>query len=299
MKVKRSIIKIDEELCDGCGLCIPACPEGALEIVDGKAKVVKEGFCDGLGACLGECPLGALTIEEKVTEKYDEKGVIAHLKEIAPDRLEDHLRHLREHGGVELSRRAGGMPKPEEGTLKPAEGTRQAAEGTSKPSRASQARAVAGAGAARPQCPSSRLMQWDRPEPVSQVQGRLESQLRQWPIQLHLVSPIAPYFKNADLALIADCIPFSYANFHNDFLEGNGIAIACPKLDDISGYVEKLSQIIKVGDIRSIRVVIMEVPCCSGLVHIAREALKKVGGQMPFEVVVVGIKGELLKTAAM
>jgi len=142
-------------------------------------------------------------------------------------------------------------------------------------------------------------MQWDRPRHVAQVPVQVESQLRQWPIQLHLVSPIAPYFKNADLALVADCIPFSYANFHNDFLQGNAIAIACPKLDDISGYVEKLSQIIKVGEIRSMKVVIMEVPCCSGLVHIAREALKKAEKSITFEVVVVGIKGELLKTAAM
>jgi NAD-dependent dihydropyrimidine dehydrogenase PreA subunit len=310
VKIKRQIIRIDEELCDGCELCIPACPEGALQIIDGKAKLVKEGFCDGLGACLGDCPQGALTIEEKITDEYDEDGVIDHLKETAPERLEAHLEHLREHGGVEAGHASGavaGDPRDSGATdpARTAEGkSANTAAGGSAPSAAGSSVNSALAdtqepGPRAPQCPSARLMQWKNEEGQGERVTSMESHLRQWPIQLHLVSPIAPYFKNADLALIADCIPFAYANFHNDFMTGNSIAIACPKLDDTSPYVEKLSQIVATGDVKSMKVVIMEVPCCSGLVQIAREALTKANKSIPFEVVVVGIKGQMLKRAAL
>lgn len=215
---KRKIIKIDEEKCDGCGLCIPSCPEGALQLIDGKAKLVKESFCDGLGACLGECPQGALTIEEREAEEYDEEGVIAHIKEKSPELLHKH--------------------EKKEGTV---------------------------------------------------------SELRQWPIQLHLVPPHAPYFQNADLILVADCIPFAYANFHAHFLKGRAIAIGCPKLDDPDAYVTKLTRILKSSDIKSLTVLHMEVPCCFGLVHIAREALGKSGKDISLEEAMVGIKGEILE----
>jgi ferredoxin len=250
-KIKRKIIKIDEEKCDGCGLCIPSCPEGALQIVNGKAKLVKENFCDGLGACLGECPQGALTIEEKEVEGYDEEGVIAHLKEKSPELLEKHLKHLKEH--------AHELPKHH-----------------------SHVKMTA--------CPSAQMLHWEKKGKKTGKRTRIQSELSQWPIQLHLVPVNAPYFQNADLILVADCVPFAYANFHNDFLKGKAIAIGCPKLDDVDAYVNKITQILTRSDIKSLKVVHMEVPCCYGLVHIAKEALSKSGKDIPFEAVVIGIK---------
>jgi len=253
---KRKIIKIDEEKCDGCGLCLPSCPEGALQIVDGKAKLVKESFCDGLGACLGDCPQGALSIEEIEVEEYDEEGVIAHIKEKSPELLEKHLAHLKKH--------ANELPQHH-----------------SHPGITS--------------CPSAQMLHWEKKEEAVEKGAKISSELRQWPIQLHLVPPHAPYFQNADLILVADCVPFAYGNFHPDFLKGKTIAIGCPKLDDPDAYISKVTQILGSSDIKSLKVVHMEVPCCYGLVHIAREALNKSEKDIPFESVKIGIKGEILK----
>jgi ferredoxin len=250
--IKRKIIKIDELLCDGCALCIPSCPEGALQIIDGKAKLVKESFCDGLGACLGDCPQNALAIVDEFTDEYDETSVIEHIKLNTPDKLQTHIQHLRKHAH-ELNL----IEKPAAG------------------------------------CPSSRMIQWDT-KPAVQEEAAYTSQLRQWPIQLHLVPPTAPYFQNADFVLVADCVPFVYANFHSDFLSGNAIAIACPKLDDKSPYVQKLSQIFKTGNLKSVKVVVMEVPCCSGLVTLVKEAANYANFDLPIEIITIGIKGNLL-----
>lgn len=258
-KVKRKTIRIDEEKCDGCGLCIPSCPEGALQIIDGKAKLVKESFCDGLGACLGDCPRGALAIEEKEVEEYDEERVIARIKEKSPELLEKHLAHLKEH--------AHELP---------------------------ECHSHAGISS----CPSARMLQWEKREEAVGEGVRASSELRQWPIQLHLVPPYAPYFRNADLVLVADCVPFAYANFHHDFLKGKAIAIGCPKLDDLTAYIGKVTQILESSDIKSVKVVHMEVPCCHGLVHIVREALKKAGKDIPFETVTIGVKGEVMEAKA-
>ena len=257
-KIKREIIKIDEEKCDGCGLCIPSCPEGALQIVDGKVKLVKESFCDGLGACLGDCPQGALTITEVEVEEYDEEGVIAHIKAESPELLEKHLAHLKAH--------ADELPKHH-------------------------------SHAGLTSCPSARMLHWEKKEAVEE-KARVSSELRQWPIQLHLVPLGAPYFKNADLVLVADCVPFAYANFHADFLKGRAITIGCPKLDNPDAYVAKVTQILEISDIKSLKIIHMEVPCCYGLVHIAREALRKSGKALPHENIVIGIKGEVLKEVA-
>ncbi|MBM3130359.1 MAG: 4Fe-4S dicluster domain-containing protein [Chloroflexi bacterium] len=251
---KRKMIRIREDQCDGCGLCIPACPEGALQIIDGKARLVKESFCDGLGACLGDCPQGALLIEEQAVESYDEDGVIAHLRAHAPEALDRHIQHLRAHA-AELPLRPTASP----------------------------------AG-----CPGASAQQWENPR-ASAPSARLESALRQWPIQLHLVAPGAPYFQNAELVLVADCVPFAYSNFHADFLDGHAIAIACPKLDDTRSYASKLAQIIAHDNIKSITVVRMEVPCCSGLVRLAQQALTASGKTIPLEETVIGIHGHVLK----
>jgi Pyruvate/2-oxoacid:ferredoxin oxidoreductase delta subunit len=250
--VKRKIIKIDESKCDGCALCIPNCPEGALQIIDGKAKLVKQSFCDGLGACLGNCPQDALHVVEALADDYDEKSVFEYIRNNSPDKIEAHIEHLRENRYK--------VPIKQQGFSS---------------------------------CPSSRVMQFES-KPPADLNTNFESQLRQWPIQLHLVPPAAPYFNTSDLVLVADCVPFAYANFHNDFLDGHSIAIACPKLDDISPYVEKLVNIFRTSDIKSLTVVIMEVPCCSGLLRLAVDAARNSGTDFPIEVVTVGIKGSVL-----
>jgi len=254
--MKRKIIKIDESLCDGCGVCIPSCPEGALKIIDGKARIVKESFCDGLGVCLGECPLGALAVVETETEEYDEAGVIEHIKQHAPEKFNAHIEHLNQHTNE--------IPRPH------------------------HHRNNHGAG-----CPSSRVMVFDTQTDV-RTSDIVPSQLKQWPIQLHLVSPSAPYFKNADIAFVADCVPLAYGNFQNDFLSKYAIAIACPKLDDIDSYSEKIKNIVEQSKPRSIKVLIMEVPCCTGLLHITKHVVASVQPQIPLEVIVIGIKGDIL-----
>ncbi len=263
-KAARKIIEIDQALCDGCGECIIGCPEQALQIVeteDGpKARLVRELYCDGLGACLGTCPTGALVVIEKEAEPYDEKMTIERIKELAPERLTEHNQHMEEHAD-ELSEKSS-----------PAAPPRFAA------------------------CPSSRTMQWTdtgRKSELSASGEHVPSELRQWPIQLHLVAPFAAYFKDANLAFIADCVPFSYANFHQNFVKGKTIVIACPKLDDTTPYIDKIAQIIQIGGVKSIEVVVMEVPCCSGLMHIVREAMNKSGKDIPLSETVITIKGEV------
>ena len=212
----RKIVKIDEEKCNGCGLCIPNCAEGALKIVDGKAKLITDKFCDGLGACLGHCPEDAITIIEREADEFDEKAVEVHLhnQKAAP-----HV-HQPQH---ELQ--LGG-------------------------------------------CPSSRVLQFQAPKPSvdSSPKESAVSQLTQWPVQLKLVPVEAPYFQDADLLIAADCVPFAYPDFHQDFLKGKAVVVGCPKLDDIQLYREKLTAIFKANTIKSVTVPFMEVPCCFGLV---------------------------------
>lgn len=261
-KVKRKIIKIDEEKCNGCGNCIPACPEQAIQIVDTpegpKARLVKEFYCDGLGACLGSCPTGALTIEERVADVYDEEATIARIKEVAPGMLETHLKHLKEHA----------QELPEH--------------------HSHHSLGMSG-------CPGSKVMYWGERGPVDVKKSqKLKSELRQWPVQLTLVNPTAPYFQNADLLIAADCVPFAYASFHTEFLREKSLVIGCPKLDDIEFYREKLTEIFKQSDIKSITVVNMEVPCCFGLQHVVKESLKDSGKKIPYCEIVVSIRGEVL-----
>lgn len=260
-KIKRTIIKIDERLCNGCGLCIPACPEQALQIINTpagpKARLVKEFFCDGMGACLGACPTGALTIKEDEVDPYNEEATIARIKETAPEMLETHLEHMKEHAEA-----------------------------------ASQVHAHkhhVHAGAA---CPGAKVGQWHGEE-GDKHEARVSSALRQWPVQIHLVPVQAPYLKNAELAVVADCVPFAYADFHRDFLKGKSVLVGCPKLDDADAYIKKIAEIVKNALPRSIQVVIMEVPCCAGLIRIIQTALKHAGVEMPIEVTTVGIKGNL------
>jgi ferredoxin len=245
-KVIREVIKIDEELCDGCGLCVPACAEGAIQIIDGKARLVSDRYCDGLGACLGECPQGAIAFEKREAEEFDEAAVVDRLNELGCS-AEEHAAKM-------------------------------------------QAKPVHVGG-----CPGSRMFDFRQEvveEPVADT-PHLRSELRQWPVKLNLVNPSAPYFQDADLVLAADCAAFAYASFHADYLRGKAIAIGCPKFDDLDCYIEKLTAIMREGGIKSIKIVHMEVPCCMGLLHAAREAISASGREVPLESVVISIRGEV------
>jgi len=241
----RKIVKIDEEKCTGCGLCIPNCAEGALQIVDGKARLVSEKFCDGLGACLGHCPEDAITVIEREAEDFDEKAVEVHL-------------HKKEET----------QPKP-------------------------QPQPVFNG------CPSSRPMHFKVNEIESdrEVIGSSVSMLSHWPVQLKLVPINAPYFQDADLLIAADCVPFAYPNFHQDFLKGKTVVVGCPKLDDVQFYKEKLTEIFKANSIKSITVPYMEVPCCFGLVKAIEDAIAASGKNIPLKKIKIGIRGEI-KTEA-
>lgn len=236
----RDIIYIDEENCDGCGLCVSSCAEGAIQIVDGKARLVREDFCDGLGACLGHCPQGALRIEKREAVEFSETAVQKHT-------VETNEACSVSHGG----------------------------------------------------CPGSRVVYRPRAEALhaegnDRPAGEIPSELRQWPVELALVSSKAPYFANADLLLAADCVPFVYGDFHRRFLRGRALAVGCPKLDDVQSHIDKLAAIIEHNELRSLTIVHMEVPCCSGLVWIARQALTRAGKQISVEEVVIGIDGNIV-----
>ncbi|UCF70146.1 MAG: 4Fe-4S binding protein [candidate division WOR-3 bacterium] len=262
-KIKRKIICIDEDLCNGCGNCIPACPEQALQIVETpngpKARLVKEFYCDGLGACLGNCPTNALSLVEEEAEPYDEEATIARIKEL----LEKHVKHQKEQA-------AG---RTDEQEVVPAS--------RGKPKGASS-------------CPGAAVIQMERKKETRKKQGRAASELRQWPVQIYLVPPTAPFLRNADLAIVADCVPFAYANLHEDFLKGGTVLVGCPKFDDAEAYIDKMAKIIEHSKPKTIKVVRMEVPCCSGLTQIVHEARKRAGSSIPFEEVIVGIRGEIV-----
>jgi len=252
MKIKRNIVKIDEEKCNGCGLCISACHEGALKLVNGKAKLISDAYCDGLGACLPECPTGAITIEEREADAFDEELV---KKNMASHQNESHG-HVHEHGH--------------------------------------------GAGHHFGGCPGSRMRTFDRKPaansaPAAATQsGPIESQLRQWPCQIRLVAPQAPFFENSHLLIAADCTAYAYANIHNDFMRNKVTIIGCPKLDD-EDYSQKLSAILAYNNIKSVTILRMEVPCCGGIVQAAKNALMISGKMIPWNVVTITTDGQILE----
>ncbi|HOW89721.1 MAG TPA: 4Fe-4S binding protein [Elusimicrobiales bacterium] len=277
MRSRRKIIEIDEGKCDGCGLCIPNCPEGALRVIDGKARLVSDLLCDGLGACLGECPKGAIKVVEREAAAYDERAVMENMVKMGVNTVKAHLEHLKGHGQnayleqAEAFLREKGYPLPAGNGGGPAQGGRQPCG-----------------------CPGSRAMDF-RGEDAAEGPGeKAVSRLRQWPVQLHLVSPAAPYYSKADLVLAADCTAYAYGDFHNGFLRGKALAIACPKLDEGQEvYVEKLRALIDEALINTLTVVTMEVPCCGGLLAMARAALEGSARKPPLKHVVIGIRGEV------
>jgi Pyruvate/2-oxoacid:ferredoxin oxidoreductase delta subunit len=269
----RKIVEIDEAKCDGCGECVPSCAEGAIAIVGGKAKLVGDVLCDGLGACLGDCPRGAITVVEREAAAFDEAAVHAHLSRVRPGAP-------AAHAGAEAIRFPIPMPVPVPVPI-PTRPRLSVLPGAPEP--------APGGG-----CPGSRAVSLPRvaaAEDAAPATGR--SRLGQWPVQLHLVPVRAPYFREADLLVAADCVPFAYARFHDDFLDGRAVVVGCPKLDDVSPYAQKLAAIIAEGGVKSVTVVRMEVPCCGGISRMAREAVAAAGRPIPFRDVVVGLDGRL------
>jgi len=251
MKVTRKIIEINEDLCDGCGQCVPSCAEGALQIIDGKAKLVAEVYCDGLGACLGDCPNDALRVVERGADEFDEHAVEKRLSSMA-----------KEEGPYVIPITSG--------------------------------------------CPSSQIKTFAQSGPQKEAggpptdvvgaaaEGRSESALTHWPVQVRLVPPTAPFLKGADLLVVADCVPVAYPRFHTDFLKGKVVMVGCPKFDDVQAYIQKFADIFKMADVRSVSVVVMEVPCCQGLPIVVGRGMEKSGKKIPMEKVVISARGDVL-----
>ncbi len=255
--IKRDIVQIDENKCVGCGLCIPKCQEGALQIIDGKARLSSEAMCDGLGKCLGSCPMDAITIVQREAPSFEEH------------QPHDH-NHGHHHGHPPHDHHKHGQP---EGSS-PKEST--------------------GCG-----CPGSAMKSFEEDVQEENTQGvsgedmevRIKPQLKQWPVQLSLVPVAAPFFKNSDLLVTADCVPYAYPNYHLELLKGKSVVIGCPKLDNNQSYVAKLTEIFKENDLNSITVAHMEVPCCNGIVWAVEEALEKSGKDIPLKKVEISVRG--------
>lgn len=288
----REIIKIDEAKCNGCGLCIPACPEGALQIIHGKARLVSDLMCDGLGACLGECPEGAIEVEKREAEPYDEKAVIKEMVKKGKNTVTAHLKHLQEHGEFTFLNQAVDFLKSKRDSLDfDIDDLVNGEEMQPKPERPH------GMG-----CPGAAMREFNvsldeenEEDQKSENYKEMPSQLRQWPVQMHLVNPAAPYFKNADVLLAADCVAFAVGDFHQRFMKGKSVAIACPKLDQgKETYVNKLVRMIDESNIQSLNVVVMEVPCCSGLLQMAKIARQHAGRDLPIKHTVVGVDGRIV-----
>ena len=274
--LNRKIIKIDEEKCNGCGLCIPNCPEGALQVIDGKARLISDIFCDGLGACIGHCPQGAITTEEREAEPYDEKKTMENIVKAGKNTIIAHLNHLKEHGETDYLKEALEFLKEKGMKVNFTEET------------------IASCGQQHSHgCTGAKMMVFsDGYEEEVKESGSRISQLRQWPVQLHLVPPNAPYFQGRDVLLVADCVGYSLADFHKEYLKGKSLAIACPKLDPNQDvYLQKLVSLIDAAKINTLTVMTMEVPCCSGLLGLAQKPSEKASRKIPIKSIVIGIKG--------
>jgi NAD-dependent dihydropyrimidine dehydrogenase PreA subunit len=284
--MKRKIISIDETKCTGCGQCIPDCPEGALQLIDGKARLVSDLFCDGLGACIGTCPEGAISVVEREAVPYDEKVVMENIVKQGAPVIKAHLEHLAGHGQKNLCNEAIEYLK-EHSIAIPAHVHDSP---VCHPNPAHAGHPPFGA------CPGTVARSIARkPQSVNrQPSEKTESELRQWPIQLKLLNPAAPYFDNADLLIAADCVPFAYAGFHTEFLRDRIVIIFCPKLDsDIDGYITKLAEIFSQHVIKSIMVAHMEVPCCSGVRYVVDKALEQSGKKIPVTEKTITLQGEI------
>ena len=309
---KRKIVKIDEKKCTGCGQCIPNCPEGAIQIIDGKARLVSDIFCDGLGACLGHCPEGAITTEEREAEPYNEKKTMENIIKAGKNTVIAHLKHLKKHGEMGYFCEAIDALKEKEidvdldaGTIdgldeKTSNGDDKLTsddidevtsdkEDLSKETSDKEDRLPCG-------CPGSKVVDFSEEKKDNvEESGKRISQLKQWPVQLTLVPSNASFLQGKDVILVADCVGYSIADFHKDYLKDRSIAIACPKLDDQKDiYIQKLVSFIDDAKINTLTVMTMEVPCCNGLLGYAKRATKKAIRKVPIKSVIVGINGDIL-----
>jgi len=293
--MKRDILKIDEELCNGCGQCVPNCHEGALQVIDGKVRLISELMCDGLGACIGHCPEGAISIETREAEPYNEIRVMEQMKDKGRNTVAAHLKHLKDHGesgflreGVDyLKKQTGDMQFDLREVLYEVHN-----HGTTVSVAVNSGNNVHTGGG----CPGSRERVIEKPAGASLSTEGEESELRQWPVQMHLINPNASYFQGADLLLAADCVAYSAGGFHARYLRGKSLAIACPKLDHNTGiYIDKLTALIDTAKVNTITVMIMEVPCCGGLLQMVKAASARASRKVPVKQIMISISGDIMK----
>jgi len=288
--MKRDIIKIDEDKCNGCGVCVPNCHEGALQIIDGKVRLISDLMCDGLGACIGHCPEGAITIEQRECEPYDEIKVMEIMVTKGLNTVVAHLKHLKEHNEIVFLKQGMGYLVQNAHQLSfKVEDVKNAVH---------QKEVVAEGSGCNGGCPGSKTVVFDPSDihiDTDKINGSLQSQLRQWPVQLHLINPGASYFIGSDLLVAADCSAFTLGDFHQNWLKGKSLVIACPKLDQGKEiYLQKLITLIESSKVNTITVLIMEVPCCGGLLNIVEMAVQRAGRTVPVKAVTISIKGEIL-----
>jgi NAD-dependent dihydropyrimidine dehydrogenase PreA subunit len=292
----REMVKIDEDLCNGCGLCVPGCHEGALQIIDGKARLISDLMCDGLGACTGQCPQDAITVEKREAEAYNETRVMEIMVSKGKNTVVAHLKHLKEHHETVYLREGVSYLRAHEQEL----GFRLQAvieEVHGSTVHSPQPEQVGG-------CPGSWTMTIDRSAVVvaegstenAGEQGSLNSELRQWPVQMHLINPQAAYYRNADVVIAADCVAYAMGDFHQRYLKGKSLAIACPKLDSNTDvYLNKITAMIDQANINTITVMIMQVPCCGGLLQMVKTAASAAQRKVPVKLMVVGIEGKVIQ----
>lgn len=272
--MKRKIIEIDEDKCNGCGNCIPNCHEGALQIIDGKARLISDLFCDGLGACIGHCPRGAMKVVEREAEDYDEKRVME--ENIVPkgeNTIKAHLQHLKDHNAQKYLDEA--IEYLEEKNI----------DNPLKENQEGNKMEKCG-------CPGAAMREVNNEADASNNENQ-QSALRQWPVQLSLLPAQAPFFEGSHLLVSADCVPFANANFHSELLHKKSLVVGCPKLDEIDEYQDKLTEIFKNNNIKSVTVAVMEVPCCQGLRAAVEEAVESSGKNIPIITEIVGLNGEI------
>jgi len=287
----RDVVNINEELCDGCGQCIPGCHEGALQIIDGKARLISDLLCDGLGACIGYCPQGAITLEKRKAEPYDEIKVIDLIIPKGKNTVIAHLKHLREHNETAYMKQA--ITHMQLHREKLPFNLDEVIREMHRPKIGIMKHAQAGG------CPGSaeRQIKKDITSTSTNLpnQGNV-SELRQWPVQMHLINPASSIFTGTDMVLAADCASFAMSDFHNKILKGKTLGIACPKLDhNTDNYTQKLRTLIEQAKINTLTVVVMEVPCCSGLLQIAKTAISQSNRKIPLKMIKISVEGEILQ----
>lgn len=294
------MVSIDEDLCDGCGACIPSCHEGALQLIDGKARLISDLMCDGLGACLGHCPQGAISIEKREAEPYNETRVMEFMIEKGENTVVAHLQHLKEHQEMEYLKEGVQFLKDHQEELP---FRLEKVLGRVHHARVEKEQLACGcAGSeARSFTPQSASLHSHHSVPAAgaltlEPEVKQASELRQWPVQMHLINPGASYFRDTDLLLAADCVAFSLGNFHSSWLKGKTLAIACPKLDSgLDMYVEKIRALIDDARINTLTVMMMQVPCCGGLLQMVKLAAEGAERKVPVKKVIVGVEGDILE----